>query len=62
MTTSGITRRTFGMAMTAATTGVALPAVWMARALASDAVREAFRSERWEPCAPRCLRRVNQRT
>ncbi|MBV9234806.1 MAG: hypothetical protein JOZ94_03140, partial [Xanthobacteraceae bacterium] len=42
MTISGITRRMFGVATTAAMTGVALPAVWMGRALASDAVREGI--------------------
>ena len=42
MTTSGMTRRTFGVAMTAATTGIALPAVWTGRALASDPVREGI--------------------
>jgi NitT/TauT family transport system substrate-binding protein len=42
MTTSGITRRRFGVALTAATTGIAVPAVWTSRALASDAVREGI--------------------
>ena len=42
MTTSGITRRRFGVALTAAATGIALPAVWTGRAQASDAIREGI--------------------
>jgi NitT/TauT family transport system substrate-binding protein len=42
MTASGMNRRTFGMALTAATAGIALPTLWTGRAQASDAVREGI--------------------
>ncbi len=42
MTTSGMTRRTFGAALTAATTGIALPALWAGRAQASDVIRHGI--------------------
>src|SRR6516164_5081802 len=42
MTTSGITRRTFGVALTAASAGLAVPALWTSRAEAADAVREGI--------------------
>ncbi len=42
MTTSGISRRKFGIAFTAAATGIALPAVWTSRARAADTVRHGI--------------------
>jgi NitT/TauT family transport system substrate-binding protein len=42
MTTRGMSRRTFGIALTAASTGIALPTIWTSRAQASDAVREGI--------------------
>ena len=42
MATRRMNRRTFGLALTAASTGLALPAVWTRRAQASDAIREGI--------------------